>query len=106
LKQKLALFCRAVILKLGENENWPAGVVFDGRKNIYASQSVFPVAANSYEVEITDDETNRQRNFTVTIKWAADVDINLLLSYVGCGFHQPFPPPYPTLPSLHCTATI
>lgn len=29
--------CRAVLLQLAEDENWPVGWVFDGRKNIYVS---------------------------------------------------------------------
>ena len=32
----LALLARAALVQLAEDEEWPAGWVFDGRKNIYA----------------------------------------------------------------------
>lgn len=43
-------FCRRVIKQLSEDENWPPGIVFDGRKNIYACSSFFPRSPSSWEV--------------------------------------------------------
>ena len=36
LEAKACSMCRAALVQLAEDENWPAGWVFDGRKNIYA----------------------------------------------------------------------
>ncbi|KAK9811199.1 hypothetical protein WJX73_009529 [Symbiochloris irregularis] len=91
---------RAVLLQLAEDENWPVGWVFDGRKNIYApyefkdrgTHKFLTQEEQTYEVEAMMEDSVKPRKFQVVIKWAAKVNVGALLDFIeGRNAGQEFP---------------
>ena len=58
------------------------------------------------QVEANDGESARSRLFRVTIKWAADVDVRALISYVECASPLTSPVSTPHRVTLHATPSI
>ena len=57
--------------------------VFDGRSNLY-TRDPLPIGSDAVELEVTLPGEGKDRVFRVTMKWAAQVGLNLqyILNYV------------------------
>ncbi|KAK9804830.1 hypothetical protein WJX72_007669 [[Myrmecia] bisecta] len=74
--------CRLIVTKLAEQQGWPLGWAFDGRKNIYTAHYFLPQEPTTFTVEIPSDRGPKPQAFDVTTKWAATVDIQSLVDFV------------------------
>jgi len=65
--------CRAIIDACSTQNNWPSNWVFDGKKNIYSTEELFP-RPTSFPVDLSGD-SDRERLFEVEIKPVAVVNV-------------------------------
>lgn len=82
LKPLPAETCRAAIKQLAYELEWPPGIAFDGRKNMYTAGLYFPTHQTDHHVRIVDEDTGFERDYEVRIKFAAEVNIGTLLQYI------------------------
>lgn len=64
---------RAIIDACATQNNWPSNWVFDGKKNIYSTEELFP-RPTSFPVDLSGD-SGRERLFEVEIKQVAVISV-------------------------------
>eukprot|EP00210_Caulerpa_lentillifera_P004611 g4397.t1 len=66
--------CRSVINECAIQHHWPAGWVFDGKKNVYTTTEMFPRRKSIYPVDMSGG-SGRDKIFNVGVQLAATINV-------------------------------